>query len=80
MDGVEELKNVIVLAATNRPDLVDPALLRPGRIDRIIYIGLPDLPSRKRIFEIQFEKMAFEKTLDPQLFAERCFECPVYIT
>eukprot|EP00039_Didymoeca_costata_P013626 m.210608 g.210608 ORF g.210608 m.210608 type:complete len:820 (+) comp15824_c0_seq3:338-2797(+) len=71
MDGVEELKNVIVLAATNRPDLVDPALLRPGRIDRIIYIGLPDLPSRKRIFEIQFEKMAFEKTLDPQLFAER---------
>lgn len=52
LDGVEELKDVIIVAATNRPDMVDPALLRPGRFDRLIYIKPPDNASREKIFEI----------------------------
>jgi len=52
MDGLEELKDVIVIAATNRPDMVDPALLRPGRLDRLIYIQPPDRETRQRIFEV----------------------------
>ena len=52
LDGVEELKDVIIVAATNRPDMVDPALLRPGRFDRLIYIKPPDNTSREKIFEI----------------------------
>jgi transitional endoplasmic reticulum ATPase len=52
LDGVEELKDVIIVAATNRPDMVDPALLRPGRFDRLIYIKQPDSTSREKIFEI----------------------------
>ncbi|HDS45882.1 MAG TPA: AAA family ATPase [Methanomicrobia archaeon] len=52
MDGLEELKDVIVIAATNRPDMVDPALLRPGRLDRLIYIQVPDNETRKKIFEV----------------------------
>lgn len=42
LDGVEPMKNVYILAATNRPDLIDPALLRPGRIDKHVYLGIPD--------------------------------------
>jgi len=52
LDGLEELHNVVVIAATNRPDLVDPALLRPGRFDRLVYIGPPDLAAREAIFAI----------------------------
>jgi transitional endoplasmic reticulum ATPase len=52
MDGLEPLHNVIVIAATNRPDILDPALLRPGRFDRIVYIGPPDLEARKEILKI----------------------------
>ncbi len=52
LDGVEELKDVIIVAATNRPDMVDPALLRSGRFDRLIYIKPPDKASREKIFEI----------------------------
>ncbi len=52
IDGLEELRNVIVIAATNRPDIVDPALLRPGRIDKILYVPEPDLEARKQIFKI----------------------------
>src|SRR5881296_184130 len=52
MDGVEELHNVTIIAATNRPDLVDPALLRPGRFDRLVYIPPPDLEARKAILRI----------------------------
>jgi transitional endoplasmic reticulum ATPase len=52
LDGLEELKNVVVVAATNRPDLIDPALLRPGRFDRLIYIPPPDFDARKAIFEV----------------------------
>ncbi|EFR05529.1 peroxisome biogenesis factor 1 [Nannizzia gypsea CBS 118893] len=51
MDGIEELKNVLVVAATNKPEILDPALMRPGRLDNILYIGLPDMEARKEIFE-----------------------------
>src|SRR3989338_6044111 len=51
MDGLEDLKDVTVIAATNRPDMLDPALLRPGRFDRIILVDVPDEKSRKKIFE-----------------------------
>ena len=52
LDGLEELKNVVVLAATNRPDMIDPALMRPGRLDRLIYVPPPDTESRKKIFDV----------------------------
>ncbi|MFX0084800.1 MAG: CDC48 family AAA ATPase [Candidatus Hodarchaeota archaeon] len=52
MDGLEELKEVIVIAATNRPDILDPALLRPGRFERIIELKLPNESSRKQILEV----------------------------
>lgn len=55
LDGVEELKDVIIVAATNRPDMVDPALLRPGRFDRLIYIKPPVKEGRKKIFEIHLK-------------------------
>ena len=50
MDGFQELKNVIVVGATNRPDSIDKALLRPGRFDHLIYVDIPDSDSRKEIF------------------------------
>jgi transitional endoplasmic reticulum ATPase len=52
LDGVEELKGVLVLGATNRPDILDPAVLRPGRFDEIVDIPLPDQESRRLIFEV----------------------------
>ncbi|TAJ44687.1 CDC48 family AAA ATPase [Methanofollis fontis] len=55
LDGLEELKNVMVLGATNRPDMLDDALLRPGRLDRIIYVPPPDRESRRKIFEVYLE-------------------------
>ncbi len=66
MDGLEELHNVTVIAATNRPDLVDPALLRPGRFDRHIYIPPPDLATRKAILEIhtKHKPLAADVNLD----------------
>ena len=52
LDGMEELKNVTILAATNRPDMLDEALLRPARLERHIYVPAPDAESRKKIFEV----------------------------
>ncbi len=52
LDGLEELKNVVVLAATNRPDMIDTALLRPGRLDRHVYVPPPDEEGRRKIFEV----------------------------
>ncbi|PLN81178.1 AAA-domain-containing protein [Aspergillus taichungensis] len=56
MDGIEELRNVLVVAATNKPDVIDPALMRPGRLDNILYIGPPDFEARKEILNIWFSK------------------------
>lgn len=57
MDGIEGLENVTVMAATNRPDMMDPALLRPGRFDKMILVGKPDLKSRLRILEVHTKDM-----------------------
>ena len=64
MDGIEPLVNVTILAATNRPEMIDPALLRPGRIDRILYVGPPDLETRKEILQIEFRKMSIGSDVD----------------
>ena len=58
MDGIQELHDVVVIAATNRPDLLDPALLRPGRFDRIIEVPMPDEKARVEIFKIHLKKHA----------------------
>ncbi len=60
MDGLEPLENVTVIAATNRPDILDPALLRPGRFDRVLYVAIPDKKSRKKIIEIHSKGMPLE--------------------
>jgi AAA family ATPase len=56
MDGFEELRNVFIVAATNKPEAIDPALLRPGRFDNIVYVGLPDLEARRGIIQLFFDK------------------------
>ncbi|XP_030047628.1 LOW QUALITY PROTEIN: ATPase family gene 2 protein homolog A [Microcaecilia unicolor] len=61
MDGIEQLKDVTVLAATNRPDMIDKALMRPGRLDRIIYVPLPDAATRREIFRLRFHSMPVSK-------------------
>lgn len=66
LDGLEELKDVVVVAATNRPDLLDRSLLRPGRFDRLIYIPMPDRNSRKKIIDIHLSKMAASKELSSE--------------
>ncbi|MDE1860695.1 MAG: CDC48 family AAA ATPase [Candidatus Micrarchaeota archaeon] len=64
MDGLKELKNVVVLAATNRPEDIDPALLRPGRFDKIVEIPMPDENARFRIFQIHTKGMPLDKDVD----------------
>jgi transitional endoplasmic reticulum ATPase len=64
MDGLEELQSVVVIGATNRPNLVDPALLRPGRFDELIYVGVPDRAGRRRILGIQTAKMPLAEDVD----------------
>ncbi len=64
MDGLEELQSVVLIGATNRPNLVDPALLRPGRFDELIYVGVPDRPGRRRILAIQTQKMPLADDVD----------------
>jgi len=63
LDGVEELENVMIIAATNRQDLIDPALLRPGRIDTIIQLEVPDEIARAKIFEVHTKKMPIDKSV-----------------
>jgi transitional endoplasmic reticulum ATPase len=70
-DGIEELKGVFVLAATNRPDLLDPALLRPGRFDIQVHIPLPDAQAREKIFEIHLRNRPVEAGVTAQWLAEQ---------
>ncbi|XAO26058.1 hypothetical protein I312_104892 [Cryptococcus bacillisporus CA1280] len=70
MDGVEELSGVTVVAATNRPDVLDSALMRPGRLDRILYVGAPDFETRKDIFRIRMATMAVEPGVNVERLAE----------
>jgi transitional endoplasmic reticulum ATPase len=60
LDGLEPLQNVVVIAATNRPDIIDPALMRPGRFDRLIYIPPPDDTSRQQILKIYTKKIPMD--------------------
>ncbi len=64
MDGIITLGDVVVIAATNRPDILDPAILRPGRFDRLIYVPQPDEKSRLKILEIYTENMPLTKDVD----------------
>ena len=70
LDGLEELKGVTVIAASNRPDIIDPALLRPGRFDQLIYIPLPDLETRKKIFEVHLRGKPLAGNVDIEKLAE----------
>ncbi|KAJ5473663.1 hypothetical protein N7475_003229 [Penicillium sp. IBT 31633x] len=64
MDGIEELRNVLVIAATNKPDVLDPALMRPGRLDNILYIGPPDFEARREILRIWANKSVVNPEVD----------------
>ncbi len=71
MDGLEALHNVVVIAATNRPDIMDPALLRPGRFDRMVYVPPPDLQARKEILRIHTKGKPLDGDVDLDELAKR---------
>lgn len=71
MDGLEELQSVVVIGATNRPNLIDPALLRPGRLDELIYVSVPDAGGRRRILSIHTAAMPLGDDVDLDALAER---------
>ncbi|WP_420606159.1 CDC48 family AAA ATPase [Novosphingopyxis sp.] len=71
MDGLEELQSVVVIGATNRPTLVDPALLRPGRFDELVYVSVPDKDGRRRILAIHTAKMPLGSDVDLDEIAGR---------
>ena len=70
MDGLEELRDVVVIAATNRPDIIDPALLRPGRLDRLIHVPLPDKRARLEILKIHTRRKPLGDDVDLDRLAE----------
>ena len=72
LDGFDARGNIKVLMATNRPDTLDPALLRPGRLDRKVEFGLPDLDSRTQIFRIHSRSMAVERDIRYELLSRLC--------
>ncbi|HEV7661662.1 MAG TPA: AAA family ATPase, partial [Allosphingosinicella sp.] len=71
MDGLEELQSVVVIGATNRPNLIDPALLRPGRFDELIYVPVPDAAGRRHILGIHTKSMPLAKDVDLDALAQR---------
>src|SRR3546814_19353082 len=71
MDGIEEMQSVVVIGATNRPNLIDPALLRPGRLDELIYVSVPDVGGRQRILDIHTAKMPLAGDVDLAALAAR---------
>ncbi|MEM2040238.1 MAG: AAA family ATPase, partial [Zestosphaera sp.] len=70
MDGIQTLKNVVVIAATNRADMLDPALLRPGRFDRIIFVPPPDRRSRLQILRVHVRKVPLAEDVDLEKLAD----------
>ena len=64
MDGIISLEDVVIIAATNRPDIVDPAVLRPGRFDRLIYVSEPDEKARLEIFKLYTKNMPLATDVD----------------
>ncbi|HUT28065.1 MAG TPA: CDC48 family AAA ATPase [Methanomassiliicoccales archaeon] len=75
LDGLESLHNVVVIAATNRPDIIDPALLRPGRFDRLIQVGTPDLETRKAILDVHFKRKPLAEDVDLKVVAQKTDGC-----
>ncbi|MBE7706356.1 MAG: ATP-dependent metallopeptidase FtsH/Yme1/Tma family protein [Cyanobacteria bacterium SIG30] len=71
MDGFDENTNIIILAATNRPDILDNALLRPGRFDRQIYVSMPDVKGREDILKVHAKNKFFEDDVDLKVLAKR---------
>lgn len=71
MDGFDVNTNIIVIAATNRPDILDNALLRPGRFDRQIYINAPDVKGREQILEVHAKNKKLDKDVDLKVLAKR---------
>ena len=69
MDGLESRNGVIVLAATNRPDVLDPALLRPGRFDRQVVMDLPDIVGRRKILDVHIQKVKVDSSIDLDIIA-----------
>ncbi|MGR5114887.1 ATP-dependent zinc metalloprotease FtsH [Photobacterium damselae subsp. damselae] len=69
MDGFEGNEGIIVIAATNRPDVLDPALLRPGRFDRQVVVGLPDVRGREQILKVHMRKVPLDNDVNPSLIA-----------
>jgi cell division protease FtsH len=72
MDGFEGSSGVIVIAATNRPDVLDPALLRPGRFDRQVVVPLPDIRGREQILKVHMRKVPVAPDIDPSVLARGC--------
>jgi proteasome regulatory subunit len=64
MDGFDKRKNIRIIAATNRPDVLDPAILRPGRFDRLVHVPMPGIEAREKILKIHCEKMILDKDID----------------
>lgn len=71
MDGLEDMQGVVVMAATNRPNLLDPALLRPGRFDELVYVPVPDVKARRKILGIHTKKMPLAADVDLDELAEK---------
>ncbi len=71
MDGLEGRENVIILAATNRPDVLDPAILRPGRFDRTVVVNMPDYDGRRKILDVHAKNKKFEKNVDLDTIAKK---------
>ena len=69
MDGFEGHEGIIVIAATNRPDVLDPALLRPGRFDRQVVVGLPDIRGREQILKVHMRKVPVSDNVEPSVIA-----------
>ncbi len=72
IDGLESMEGVVIIGATNRPDIIDPGLLRPGRFDRLILIPAPDKRSRLEIFKIHTKNMPLAKDVSLEELADKC--------
>ena len=71
MDGIENSNGIIVIGATNRPDMIDDALLRPGRLGELIYVPPPDLETRKKIFEVYISRIHADESVNLDELAEK---------
>lgn len=71
MDGMGAKKNVFIIGATNRPDIIDPAILRPGRLDQLIYIPLPDLGSRMNVLKAVLKNSPVSRDVDLEFLAKK---------